>query len=34
MNYFLGIDAATGVLVADFEDTARAEPPGHAAPPS
>ena len=22
MNYFLGIDAATGVLVADFEDTA------------
>ena len=22
MNYFLGIDATTGVLVADFEDTA------------
>ena len=22
MNYFLGIDAASGVLVADFEDTA------------
>ncbi len=33
MNYFLGIDAATGVLVADFEDTAtrRPEPSGHSA---
>ena len=30
MNYFLGIDATTGVLVADFEDTANgAQPPGH-----
>ena len=30
MNYFLGIDAATNTLVADFEDTAhRRQPPGH-----
>ena len=35
MNYFLGIDASTGVLVADFEDTANgANHPGHAARPS
>ena len=30
MDYFLGIDASTGTLVADFEDTANgAEPPRH-----
>ena len=28
MNYFLGIDAATGVLVADFEEGAAAATPG------
>ena len=31
MNYFLGIDATTGVLVADFEERRhdRRQPPGH-----